>query len=505
MQTESHSSAKFGQIFSKQLASFQSWYRIPAYFILAWFFVHNVLKAWCLKINAHDYGIQVVAAKNALLHGNFYCDVINMNYLGDHFSPTLLLISPLLLLGYHPVVMLLFQNILLLLVFFIIYRIFRIQLGHRNAEFATLCFTPNLFINEVFVHDFHIEALGAVLFLQLVYQVAADQSGRWSFWLIFLMLCGVKEDVALVLTFFGIALFLQFRKWNYLLVSLFSLCYFLAVVFWLMPYFSDGVITHIGRYKSLGANPEEIVQNVVADPFLIFNQIKWPEIKWLFDAFYYLPFLCPLILWAACVPIFYNTISDYPIQYKFWWVHSYLIFPIFFLCIFRSIGWAKANQNLFSAQLERRFKWLERMRAFGDKRLSWVLILVGFSILVIPNYKGMFDSTYSIGPLFNAIGKNFEVVQQLRNEVKFKIPAKASVAATSELQPHLLEFPYAGVLGFPENDSLTLQKAEYLILFKKKVSWPFSDSLNYDNYIQKLGPRFLKTYESRDLMLMRRQ
>ena len=145
--------------------------RFLLYGFLVIFLVYNVAKAYCLSINAHDYGIQVGAAKNALFGTFFYCDVLNMNYLGDHFSPTLILVSPLLLLSKHPVLVLIFQNLCLIAVFFTAFKIFRIKLSRRLSEVVVLLLIPNFFIHEVFCRDYHIESFGALLFVTLIYQI----------------------------------------------------------------------------------------------------------------------------------------------------------------------------------------------------------------------------------------------------------------------------------------------------------------------------------------------
>jgi uncharacterized membrane protein len=217
---------------------------------LAYIQFNHLSKAFTLSINAHDFGIQVGAARNALLHGNFYCDVINMNYLGDHFSPTLILLAPVLFFSLHPVWVLLFQNVIMLLSLWQTYRIFRLFACSRTmAVLPLIILVPNLYFTEIFKHDFHIEALGFYLFLLLIYEQYKPVFRPLFFYPVLVLLLGVKEDTSLVLTAFFSIQFLRFRKKRDLLISLFSLLYFGVTMKVLMPFFSDGVYTHMHRYQ----------------------------------------------------------------------------------------------------------------------------------------------------------------------------------------------------------------------------------------------------------------
>lgn len=46
----------------------------------------SALKHFAFYTNAYDTGIQAGVARNAAINGSFYDTVMDMNYLGDHFS-----------------------------------------------------------------------------------------------------------------------------------------------------------------------------------------------------------------------------------------------------------------------------------------------------------------------------------------------------------------------------------------------------------------------------------
>jgi uncharacterized membrane protein len=503
-------------------------------FTLAYIFLNQLSKSFTLSINAHDFGIQVGAAKNALYQGNFFCDVINMNYLGDHFSPSLILLAPVLFFSLHPFWVLLLQNIVMVLSLWQTYRIFRLFFSSRIfAVLPLIILVPNLYFTEIFKHDFHIEAFGFYLFLLLIYEQYRPVFRPIYFFPLLVLLLGVKEDVSLVLTaFFGIQ-FLRFRRKRDLLISLSCLLYFGLTMKVLMPYFSDGIYTHMHRYQSLGNSPSEVFKNLFSDPMRFLAVLKWDSIHSFMKSFYYFPVLAFPEFLPALVPMYYNNASDYFVQSNFWWIHSYLILPLVILSTasaFRILGGLLNGTywdiNLKSGTFTGKIGMIPRLRSlkeliviksefrslwfftffhfiFRNYQLVFIwLVFLSFTVFsLFGRFQTVFKDSYVIPVLISDWKKNQPIVDSIETRILKKIPLDSRIASCGELQPHLLGYSYSGFLGLPQWDSLTFVNTDYLIFLEDRTPWPFGNDSSYAAYKQARLDAFAPFYKD-DLFLV---
>ena len=495
--------------------------------MMAYFVAFHLSNAFNLALNAHDYGIQVGAARNAILHGNFYCDVINMNYLGDHFSPSLILLGPVLLISDHPFWILLIQNLLMLASFYWAFRVFRLYLGKIASWFVSLTLVANVYFLEIFRHDFHVEALGLLLFLVLMHQLVSGKRDAKVFYPVLILLLGVKEDVALVLT--GVFAFQFLRKFKRedLLLTLGCLVYFVLTMRFFMPFFSDGVYTHMGRYQSLGNSPEEVIRNFFVEPWRFLAVIKWDSVNTLLKSFYYLPLLGFIEFLPALIPIYFNNASDYYLQSNFWWVHSYLILPILIAASgdglrllgnliegkYFKLDISKLFPGAFSEgfQLTSKAKELLVFRIwallnrFPKSSWIWLFFLIFIITSLFPRYKALLNDSYSFQSVSNKWETNTQVVNALQERIKTKIPASSRIASCGELQPHLLGYSYSGFLGLPQWDSLTFVNSDYLIFLEDRTPWPFGDSTAYAKYKQTRLDGFAPFYKDELFLVLKKK
>jgi uncharacterized membrane protein len=49
-----------------------------------------IAKHYSFATHAFDTGVQAGVARNAAFHLSYYSEIMNMNYLADHFSPALI-------------------------------------------------------------------------------------------------------------------------------------------------------------------------------------------------------------------------------------------------------------------------------------------------------------------------------------------------------------------------------------------------------------------------------
>lgn len=529
----------FSELADLQAGRFATILGLSSALTLAYIILFHLSKAFSLSINAHDFGIQVGAARNALLHGNFYCDVINMNYLGDHFSPSLLLLSPVLFFSAHPVWVLVFQNLVMLLALWQSYRIFRLFCGWKISLAAIAVLVPNLYLTEIFKHDFHIESIGFYLFLVLIYEQYRKDFKPWLFYPVLLLLAGIKEDVSLVLIFFFGIHYLRFRRKRDLFASIANLLYFALTMKVFMPYFSDGVYTHMHRYQSLGNSPSEVFLNFFTDPGRFWDVIKWDSLDTFLKSFYYLPLLALPEFLPALIPLYYNNASDYFVQSNLWWIHSYMILPLVILASASSLSmigrllsgrffefnkevlsrWKDAFQTLL-AQLK---NWLSIIHVKQDAGSLWFLPAVVFvgrhhrSVLVwmvfmsfvifslSGRYRSLFVDSYPNAERVKSLNQNGPVLQVLEKEIRQRIPLSSRIASCGELQPHLLDYAYSGFMGLPQWDSLTFVHADYLIFMEDRCPWPFGDPAAYAQYKQDRLSVFEPFYKDQYFLVLRKK
>lgn len=529
----------FSELANLQAGRFALLLGLSSVLTLAYIILFHLTKAYSLSVNAHDFGIQVGAARNAMLHGNFYCDVINMNYLGDHFSPSLILLSPVLFFSAHPVWVLVFQNLVMLLALWQSYRILRLFCGWKISLTAVAVLVPNLYFTEIFKHDFHIESLGFYLFLVLIYEQYHKEFRPWIFYPVLIVLAGIKEDVPLVLTFFFGIHYLRFRRRRDLFASIGLLLYFALTMKVFMPYFSDGVYTHMHRYQSLGNSPSEVFRNFFTDPVRFLTVIKWDSLNTFFKSFYYLPLLALPEFLPALIPLYYNNASDYFVQSNLWWIHSYMILPLVILATASSLSmiwrllsgsffevnkevlarWKSAFQNLL-AQLK---NWLAIIHVKQDTGslwflpplvlvrrhfrlfMVWMVFLAFVTFSLAGRYRSIVVDSYPNAERVKSLNQNGPVLQALEKEIKQRIPLSSRIASCGELQPHLLDYAYSGFMGLPQWDSLTFVQADYLIFLEDRCPWPFSDESSYVKYKEDRLPVFEPYYKDQYFLVLRKK
>ena len=533
------SNLSFSDLVKRQLGHFSVFICIASAVTLLYIIFYNLSNAFTLSLNAHDFGIQVGAARNAMLHGNFYCDVINMNYLGDHFSPSLILLSPFLFFSAHPVWVLLFQNMLLLLSLWQSYRILRLFCNWKVSLTVVALLVPNLYFTEIFKHDFHIESLGFYLFLVLIYEQFRKDFRPWIFYAVLLVLLGVKEDVSLVLTFFFGFHYFRFKRKRDLFASVGSLLYFALTMKVFMPYFSDGVYTHMHRYQSLGNSPSEVFRNFFTDPGRFLAVIKWDSLNAFLKSYYYLPLLALPEFLPALVPLYYNTASDYFVQSNLWWIHSYMILPLVISAIAVSFGfmsklagghyfnfrkeavdswqeslgrfWSamEGRLKIFTIRPEARSLWYYHVFSFLNKhyRLIFIwLILISFTVFsLFGRFQAIFRDSYVVPVLVKSLQQNRPVLGALDKEIRSRIPLDARIASCGELQPHLLDYAYSGFIGLPQWDSLTFVNTDYLIFLEDRCPWPFGNAEDYARYKQDRLDAFEPFYKDKYFQVLKKK
>ncbi len=295
--------------------------------------------------------------------GVLYSEIwkISNNYLPityifhDHSHIFFLYYSFLLHFWESPVLILFCQNLIIIIVIFLIVRLFSLNNFQKLLIYFLFFLYPPIWYNCLF--DFHFEHL-FVLFCAIFFSLVF---GRWSvdkkdyqlqtavkradyrlqiaiFFVSFLC-CLVKEVFALSAAMMGVYIIIRKKWWiTGLLIVMCSLSYFFLVELYLIPLFSEGkdaASLFQGSFSHLGGNIKEIIVNLLIHPWLIVTEgfSEWRKIFYvivIFGPFLFIPLLAPLELLPGLPQLFISLLSHNPNHYAIG--HQYtagLIVPVF--------------------------------------------------------------------------------------------------------------------------------------------------------------------------------
>ena len=257
------------------------------------------LRVWTFHANIYDLGIFHQVLWNTARFHPFDSSLKHMSFLGDHFSPGLVLLAPLEWLP-HPIeVLLAAQAGAVVVTAWCVFRLAERQLPDprvaRVIGLATLMY-PALVAPALF--DFHPEIFMAAALAAGLLALHEDRFGRAS--LCFAAVLLGKEDSALVLAPLGLVIAAERRtRWLGVGLTVLSLAWIIAVVFVVMPHFrppdSGRPWFYFQRYSHLGQTPGEVAEFVLSHPL---------EALWRSFAFKKLITVAVLILGFGGAPLF---------------------------------------------------------------------------------------------------------------------------------------------------------------------------------------------------------
>ncbi|MDX1416164.1 MAG: DUF2079 domain-containing protein [Candidatus Promineifilaceae bacterium] len=238
--------------------------------ILSYFFIskHNAFNT-----RTYDFGRFAQAIWN-VLHGRFLFTTIDYrSILGNHFSPYMALLAPLLLLWPDERVLLVAQvagvavsGILLAL---ILYRRYPIL-----ALIFLLAFYLNPALHELALFEFRRVVL-IMPFLALAL-LALDREKKWLMTAALLVALLGKEDVGLFVAGFGLYFLLVKRNWLWGLGLIFlGLGWSVVVSLWVIPAFRTpgSEYPQLYYFDYLGSSYTEILSTLRNDPLIFVRQV----------------------------------------------------------------------------------------------------------------------------------------------------------------------------------------------------------------------------------------
>jgi len=204
----------------------------------------------------------------------------------------------------------------------------------------------------------------------------------------------------------------------------------------------------------------------------------------LLGSFLFLPLLAPTYLLAGLAGLFYNLISTYQPQYSFGFQYSLPLLPFLF---YASIFGFKRLLNLI-------IKW--RLKFASLSKVAFGFIGTGMIVFII-----IFLWSYTYWSFSDY--KDMSAYISLTRDIKPVISQDSRIYTLDELQPHFIEYKYAGLLS--RSKGLYPSKLEgefYLVLFVDRTPHQWDEAI-YENHVIKLRADFIEVYENEYFLVLK--
>lgn len=236
----------------------------------------------------HDYVLLAVSTDSGSMvqaiwttahgYGVLYLPWLGGSYLGDHFSPLLLLLVPFYLLIPHAGTVLFLKSLSIGLVAWPTYLLARHWMRDRRA--ALVCALVPLFYPTILSQHFNQINPDHFILPPLLFSFYFFETGRIRPFLLFALLAlGAKETVAGAIFMFGVYALLRRMRWNrVVLPMLLATAFFAGYYFFFGPYCSAGGELPSLRYLDhLGGSRAEIARTLLATPWALCRPFWWQK------------------------------------------------------------------------------------------------------------------------------------------------------------------------------------------------------------------------------------
>lgn len=302
---------------------------ILTFLAFVYYFTGSSLLYLSLHDNAWDLGIfNQVLYNSATGHPFAYSFRSFGNYLGDHFSPVLLLAAPLALFK-SSLPLLALQAMGVALAVWVLYLLAKgvLKSTHLSAA-AAFSFAMNPFTLNILNFDFHPDFAFPLLFFSTIYflvrasrhpELGSGSRNKFGMtlrrkylvcaFISVILLQFIREDAALLILPLSIIAYAKFKEKRFAVLSAtFTLIYSLGVNLVVMPVIRGGASSPLAEhYPYLGRSIGEIGLNIAQNPLLVLQKFfgageRTTLLKFLGSAGF-LSLLNPAVL-ALSLPIF---------------------------------------------------------------------------------------------------------------------------------------------------------------------------------------------------------
>lgn len=338
--------------------------------------------------------------------------------LGDHFDPTILLLTPIYVLGGGPGTLLVLQSVFIGLVAPLLFKLARLRGASPWLALlpATLWLTNPLTLTQN-IDDFHHTPVAAPLIVGSV--IALHQSRFLLFAIAALLACGLKEDIPLIFAMLGVIVFLEGRRRLGMAIVTSATAVFAFALLVFMPHYSNSVDWFSKRFAGTrGDSVSDVAVWIVGHPIDALGDLATFQNLFVLAALVLtsggLCFLASRWMLLALPAFAHNMLTAVPeqhqLRYHYW-------FPVILgLAIAGAIGVAR----------------LPRIENAATRRLAATSVSVALALLPIGLLYANHLSTNLPGDATTA-----ERRSEARTKALELIPDDVPIAASVRLTPHL--------------------------------------------------------------------
>ncbi|MDB9494019.1 DUF2079 domain-containing protein [Spirulina major CS-329] len=334
----------------------------------------------------HDLGLINDWITNAIKGNPFYVTDYDINHLGKHFTPSLLILFPFYLITNSQYILIFFGCLSMGWIFlestFLIEIYSKIEFNYvfkNRWTYSLICLSSALFTSNSFVKtnliSGHFEIFAIPLIIRLT-RYFMLQKNDWIFYVLLLLTLGIRQDVGLFLTFLLIGTSLKlsnirekriFAIRTLLIIILISIMWLFISVKVIMPFYSGGSDTNIGLWQSWGSTYPEIIVGFLTHPMKLLDYILNNSAATdLFKSFGFIFLIHPLSFVTAHIPSILIYTMDRVETRELYWYNSAFLIPS---CLVFS---------LFS--VSSLLKWVDQK---SDLKLNYFFLTLLISLLVI--------------------------------------------------------------------------------------------------------------------------
>ena len=412
-------------------------------------------------------GLPIVPLKGVHDHLGAHFDL-----LGDHFHPIIALLAPTYWVWPHPETLLVDQALLFAGSAVPVWAFVHRLLGPRTAYLWTVGYLTYWGLQEALAFDFHEIAFAVPLIAFAVERVQAERFRSATVAVLLLLL--VKEDLALLVAFFGLWFAVRGRRALGAAVTAGGLGGYVLVTRVLLPHFAGGTAFMYWTYDQLGTDLPSALGFMVRHPLRTVSIFFTPAVKW----HTLLVILAPFALLSLgsstlilLVPLtaerFFSTGPQY-------WVLGY-----------HYTATASPIVAMGAAEGLHRLLPLLRKDSVRAAVATWLPVAVATAglglIAYFPLHELFLPRLWETGGRVSAGHAAVAVV-----------PRGVTVEASDRLQPHLVDHTNALLLDGEEHD------ATWLVADVGKPDWPLSNVPKQQAYVARREGEGWRLVFSRD-------
>ena len=406
------------------------------------------------------------------------------SYLGDHFIPFILLLTPIYILFKGPLILLFLQSLILGLSAWPVYLITKEVFKSQNSNFVSIILSTVFLLNPLLwntnLFEFHILPF-ALFFLLFAFYFFLKR--KFLLYALFLILAlTIREDISLIIFMFSFLPFLDYKKERpykliyFLFPFLISIFYFFSSNIIINHFNPDGAYKFLAYYQWLGESNSlfELIINILSQPLKVFLHFFSPRnliVVFVFLLpFVFLPIFSKRYLLLALGPFIQFFLSSSGSEELLYKTHYAILFLL-----------ALTVSSIYGLK-----NFLKRKNCHREEKQTVLKILIQdkFFLIIFVGVTIIY-ANFVIGPTLSGSKEiyNYTKIKDRTIVIKTlidKIPSDASIVSSFDFLPNLsnrqdlysLHYGFLGKTQFSKDDYKFPEEVDYYLI-------DFSDLIIY--------------------------